>query len=299
MNLVNVLKSLGENGLAKHAAAHDESYSFNDRDSTLISFVKALVKSANDQNVTDHVRFWGVQNKCAELKAKYDKLTTVVKLASHEFALPQQGKLAMVNEDDVLNSSVALYDSRKKLSYEDRNEAATNLLKRAEELDVILPTYVDNYLHKAAGFGVVNVNGLADYVIDRDQKIHDNHDLRGEFDKVASVLNELNDNPDLRAEREFIKTACAAADLIDSEYGNDSLIEEYLFTNDDIVPSLIKKASAPSVKLVNGLTIKLAHISKEALNAIDPDLARMNDDELQSVLPTLPREDADLLSRLI
>lgn len=285
-------------------------YSFASRDATQCSFLKAMIGDTDvvvKKACVDHARFWGVLDECeAMLKkvAAYEPPS----LHEHDFVLVLDGpggertcKYAAYDAESVIDAGVALHENRHHYPLALRKQAAEELLRRAEQHNVTLPEYVNQWLHKAAGFGFLSPESLLQVWADRAPYVNDAAALSklGEF--VESVTGEA------LYDEELVKQAQHAIEAFDIEHGVHRHYADGVCLPEEIVDAALTACSLQklagvskyAVLLTNGHTLDVTSLDPSRLEAIDPEMTKMGADELAAVLPTLPRPDADLLVRLL
>lgn len=312
-SVAKVIRATGAPDFVKSASiSEDGNYDFRTKESTYVSFVKALIKQASGSEMEDvihHARFWKIENECARVKSKYAELMTVPELTDSDYAVcvdinDAKGartvrKFAAYDPASTTTAAIAFYDSRTSFPYDIRHDAAQHLLHKAAQHHVVLPEYVQRYLEKAAALGAFDEDGLDNLLIEREQSLQaDNSEA---FAKVAQVIESAYSDPSLRSNPDFVKVACAAVDTYDTLAGFTGTLPEEAIGDALIASELTKVAHEQryTVSLVNGHELDVRQLRKEALAAVSPALSTMSTDELIDVLPTLPRTDADVLSKIL
>jgi hypothetical protein len=311
LSVPQVIRATGIPAFVKSAAAipADGTLNYNTRETTYVSFVTALVKGASAaewQDCADHVKFWGIEQECAQAKAKYAELMQTPELTLEDYALVARTgngqlvkKYAAYDGGTTAQAAVAFYEQRDAYPYEWRADAAARLLNKAARYQAVLPEYVQNYLEKAAAFGAVGEKELEDAIVAREQACPSEY--RDTFAKIAELAEQLLAREDLRSDHDFIKSAMATIDHFDAMIHYDGELIEEAIPGDLTVSNLQKIAGDMrfEINLINGLKIDVRQLEKKALAAIDPDLAYKSDEQLIDILPTLPKPDADLLARIL
>lgn len=307
ISLEQAFSLIGRKDLTKTASAQQD-YSFDDRDATLCSFVRALVKEAGAlPKCRDMARFWGIQDQCAEVEQKIAGYKPA-ELSDDQYALVKQAgdqtirKFAAFDRNSTVEAGIALVNQRERYPLSWRKEAALRLLGKAAEYDAPLPEFVQQALHKTAGLAYPTAESAEEMLVSRLNMVK-KAEHQEMMSKLASLLEHLIDHQELRYDQSFVKEAVAAIEQVDVEagltdcYGQGMLLPEDLL---DITTNQLEKVAGMkiAVTLVNGHTLPLEGLSKEALDAVDPNLSKLASDELADVLPTLPKGDADLLVRL-
>lgn len=309
ISVARVISAVGVPAFVKNAQVTDDGeYDSKTRESTYISWVRAIVKQASAEELKQclvHAKFWNIEKDCLDAQAKYAALIAPPTIKDSDYALSfafgdkQIRKFASFDAHTTVQAAISFYEQRGDFAYAQRCSAAENLLCKAASLDVTLPAYIDTYLQKAAGFGALGVHELEDAIIKREQECP--VEFREDFNKVATVINELLESESLRTDYDFVKSAMTVIDGFDQESGyTGPLIEEAI--PGDLLVSELKKVAAESayhVKLVNGREVDVRGLEKAALAAVSPELSYASIDKLAAILPTLPRDDADLLTTLI
>lgn len=305
--LSHILRSTGVPAFVKNASVDDDAPGdFSTRENTYLTYARTLIKSASadeQQFVWDHVKFWSIEKECKEFQTKLAELQQPWLLKDEAFCLLKKEasvrKYAAYDDVSTRYAAESFYENRASYPFEWRHETARNLLSKTAEYKVNLPTYVDQYLHKAACFGAADTAAIDEAMLIREQITPMEHAEK--FNKVATLLEMLRDQPALRSDIDFLKEAMVTIDAFDAESNATAPLIEEIISDDLTLPSLLKQAADDgyNVKLTNGHEVDVRHIKKAALEAIDSNLASMDCEELAKVLPTLPRGDADLLSRLI
>lgn len=308
-SVAQVIRATGSPDFVKSASiSEDGNYDFRTKESTYVSFVKALIKQASGAEFDEcvrHVRFWRIEDECSKAKTKYAELMTAPELTDDDYAVVFRDgntkirKFAAYDQQSVSKAAISFYEQRDLFPYDIRHAAASTLLHKAAAQSAVLPEYVQRYLEKAAALGAFDVDRLEDAMIAREQACEPDH--LEEFSKVAAVIDETISSEKLRSDPDFIKNACAAIDEYDAltQFHGD-LIEEAI--GDDLIASALSKVAADqrfTVRLINGLSVDVRELKKEALAAVSPSLSVLNHSELIDVLPTLPREDASLLATIL
>lgn len=307
ISVAQALSATGVPSFVKNASVTDDGdYDFRTKEATYISFVRALVKGAAEDisSATTHAKFWGIEGECKATQEKLAALQAPTELRESDYALVfsyndrQIKKFASVDGETTREAAIAFYDQRNSFGYPMRAMAAQNLLNKAAAFNVELPSYVHNYLQKAAAFGTFSTDGLEDIILIREQTC--SPEFQDELQKVSAVIEEMIASEKLRTDHDFLKEAMTAIDNFDSMTGfNGKLVEEHM--SDDLVVSALEKVASEQsycVRLVNGAEFDVRNIKKAALTAVNPDLAYAAHDKLAAILPTLPRDDADLLTQL-
>jgi len=311
MPLNQAFKILGRPELlTKEASVNEEDYSFSDRNATFRSFVTAHVKQADVDTIrhcVEHADFWGIRDECEKAIQKLAEWKAP-EIPEDAYALVQQHgeqsvrKYAAYDAGSTFDAAIAFHENKAKYPLSWRKEAAVRLLSKAARYNVPLPEYVENGLHKSAGFGFPTKESVEEAMVCR---LNHTKTAQAEVgDRLSTLLEHMIDNQQLRYDEGFVKQAVNALEQFDattgltSRYDSDvSLPEELLATTTNELEKLAG-ISKRAVELVNGRTVDIEDLTKEALSAIDPGLAKMAQDELIDVLPTLPKGDADLLFRL-
>ena len=309
ISVAQVISATGVPTFVKNAKVTDDGeYDCKTRESTYISWARAVVKQASAEEqaaLLKSAKFWGIEKECQTLGAKYAELLTPPKIEAGDYALSfeyegrQIQKFASCDGPTTVEAAINFYEQRRGYDYPQRAMAAHNLLHKAASLDVELPAYVNIYLQKAAAFGAFAVKGLEDALVSREQLCP--IEYKEELAKIASVIESLIESETLRTDYDFIKAAMTTIDAFDAETGIQGALIEESIADHLLVSELQKIASAPNyqVKLVNGREVDVRGLEKAALSAVSPELSIISIDKLAEVLPTLPREDADLLTALI
>jgi len=304
--LADILRSTGTPDFVKTAAAEDGAADFSTREATFITFARSLVKSANADErefIDTHVKFWGIQKECAEFQTKLASLQQPWLLPDDVFCLMKKEasvrKYAAFDAGSTRMAAIAFTEQAANYPFEWRNETAQAILHKAAEYKTLLPEYVDNYLHKAACFGAADVEAVHDAILIREQITSNEH--AEALQKVATVLEQMIDEPKLRTDMDFLKEAMAAVDAFDQMSNPTAPLIENIIANELTLPALQKCAAEDAliVRMTNGVEVDCSKLTKQALAAVDPNLAKMDPAELAGVLPTLPRPDAELLSRIL
>jgi hypothetical protein len=314
MSLHEALRYIGRPDLVKEGSDGSSDYSFESKDATLVSYLKAIVKNASEAErikCEQHARFWQITDKChtaAEKLAQY----TEQGLDDNGYALVESvngesiKKYASFDKESTANAAVAFHHNRARYPLEWRKKVATELLRRADKYEATIPQYVETYLHKAAGFGFSSPEMAETMLVER-LNCSPKNSTPEATRKLAEAMNCMIGKPELCLDTDFVKTAVSAIDEYDTQmnltnkYDSMLSLPEELYDSRFTTDKLEKIAgfSRNIVKLINGTTVDATTLTKEALAAVSPTLASMNSDELIGVLPTLPLEDADLLTRLI
>lgn len=307
ISLEKALSLIGRKDLTKTASAQQD-YAFDDRDATLCSFARALVKQASElPKCREMARFWGIQDQCAELETKVASYKPAELTDDHYALVKQAGdqtirKFAAFDSNSTVEASLALVNQRERYPLAWRKEAALRLLGKAEEYGAMLPDFVNQALHKTAGLAYPTAESAEELMVSRFNLVKqaEHQEL---LTKLASLLEHLIDRQELRHDESFVKAAVAAIEQFDAATGLTDRYEQGLPLPEDLLDittdQLQKVASMKiAVTLVNGHTLPLEGLSKEALEAVDPELSKLASDELADILPTLPKGDADLLVRL-
>lgn len=273
------------------------------RDNVLRQYVEAVVKNASTETLDSEARFWGVSDQCQAIRTKIASWKPAAVPAT-DFLLPEIQKYAAYDTPSLQQAVVAFYDNRFRYPLEMRKTAAITAMYKAEQYGAPIPEYVETYLHKAAGFGYPTVEAVQQMVVERTARSRPEYDVY--MDKLATALAAMVDQPGLRYDEDYVKTAMAVIDSVDTamgltaHYGHSLSLPEELLADCYTTNNLQKCAGygQDEVTLINGQSISLGSLTKEALAAVDPDLADLGTAALRDVLPTLPRGDADLLLRL-
>lgn len=309
MPLADALFHVGRPDLAKTASNRPESYTFESRDATIVSFIQALTKNASAETVfacKQHGQFWGISKQMEEAEIKLAAYQPE-DLADRQFALVAEydgqviRKYAAHDRDSVFTAAQQFFDDRTCYPLSWRKMAAARLIGRAERFATVLPDYVETYLYKAAGLGYPTTQTLENAYIQREQLLGD--EGRDELTKLGQLIEVMGRRQDLRQDEEFVKAAVDVLADIDTHfgltahYGQSLDLPEDVLADQLVLPSLQKQASA-SCRLINGREINVTKLAHDVLQAISPDLTKLSHVELAEVLPTLPKPDADLLVRL-
>lgn len=316
MDVTTILDVVGRpHYLQHHKYASEGGYDYQSREGTFISAIRAFVKNAGAEVIDEalsYARFWGVERDVADAQSKIAGLQRGRDLVEQDYALSASApdgkpirKFAAYNADSTRLAASALFDNRRKLPYEWRKEASTNILARAMQWQAQLPDYLHKALEKSAGYGVPTVEGLWDALDQRATLTHRRY--RSELDKLGEFIHMLVGDEESRYQ--MVKECHTALDVYDRGVG---ISQHYLTgqlglpedTIDDFsVLSVLEKTASSwlpgEVSLINGFSVKPKELDKTALATIDPDLAGLSDSQLVDVLPTLPKGDADLLQRLV
>ncbi len=309
MPLADALFHVGRPDLAKTASNRPESYTFESRDATIVSFIQALTKNASAETVfacKQHGQFWGISKQMEEAEIKLAAYQPE-DLADRQFALVAEydgqviRKYAAHDRDSVFTAAQQFFDDRTCYPLSWRKHAAARLIGRAERFATVLPDYVETYLYKAAGLGYPTTQTLENAYIQREQLLGE--EGRDELTKLGQLIEVMGRRQDLRQDEEFVKAAVDVLADIDTHfgltahYGQSLDLPEDVLADQLVLPSLQKQASA-SCRLINGREINVTKLAHDVLAAISPDLTKLSHVELAEVLPTLPKPDADLLVRL-
>lgn len=305
MPLAEALTRIGRSDLIKSASAELD---FSDRESTVRSFVQAIIKNASAEVLTtceNHARFWGVLDQCKTAQAT---LTAAApELPDRAFALVQDfngqrvRKYAAVDTASTAEAVYEFYADRAKYPLAWRKQAAAQLLFRAERDHVQLTPEVEIYLQKAAGCGYPSAQSAEDAYVSRADRIAD-PEILAKFSELIEhfiVSDAACQNDDL------VKEAVETLAELDTQLGltdyyatREVSLPEELLDSRFVAAAMPKHASA-MCQLTNGRQVDLSQLSPDVLEVIDPALTKLGQDELAQVLPTLPKGDAELLSRLV
>lgn len=257
-------------------------------------------------------KVWGIEADVKGALAKIAASTAQLgeeQLPDADFALCQEHKgskirkFAAVDAETTVDAAIAFHDNRAKYPLAWRKQAAVNLLARAQSFDALLPEYVNEYLHKAAGFAVATQASVDQILIERANRSSYVGDEASA--KLASILGDLAENEDLRHNVDRVNEVVELIDNYDRSmklaqfYGHGvSLPEELLAITE---PKLAKLAGQERnfVRLVNGHTVDIRHLDGDTLDTVSDGLAKLSHAKLADILPTLPKPEADLLVQLM
>ncbi len=269
----------------------------------------AQLSSVVTDQLADFARLWGIKGEvktACEALEKARKQASLSELPDADFAMlqPHKGetvrKYAAFDKESTYDSAVAFYDNRHRYPLAWRKQAASELIQRAEKHQTVIPEYVNDYLHKAAGFAVPTQASIEEALVQR-LNLRDGEPTQ----KLASALDAIAGNSMLRYDSELVTEFLYAMDRHDREtkiashYGVDlQLPEEMLEWS---LPKLAKFAGISNriVRLTNGYEVDVTEISHDTLESVADGMSRMSHEKLAAVLPTLPRPDADLLVHLL
>ncbi len=264
------------------------------------------------QSLAKFARFWGID---ADVKAAQEKLAAskhqipIEDMPDQDFALvaEHQGskvrKYASVDAGTTYDAAIAFHENRAKYPYAWRKEAATKLLERAQRYQTILPAYVSEYLHKAAGFAVATQNSIDDAVIERVNRAPKS--FEGAAEKLAGLMDEFATNPSLRYNSELMGGLLETMDQFDREtkiasvYGHGLDLPEEMLVHTEPTLSKLAGASQRFATLVNGREVDVSLLPPDALESVGEGLSKMAHAKLCEILPTLPKPEADLLCELM
>ncbi len=295
----------------KQASSLPGEYTFNDRNATILSFVRSQVEDVSPpikQACVDHARFWNVLGECEEIGQKLASYQPP-KLTDADFALvvPEHGvrKFAAHDGQSAFQAAVDFAEQRHRYPLAWRKHAACRILTVAEETDTALPDYANHALHKSAGLSFPTPETVETALVQRMN--HTPEEFRPLQEKLGCLLSHLVENESLRRDFDFVKHAVEAVEQYDIEtglsekYGESIDLPEDLLSDRLTFDKVAKLAgvSKLAVTLVNGQTVDVCELEKSALAAVDPKLASMDPGQLAAVLPTLPQADADLLTRVL
>ncbi len=261
--------------------------------------------------ISKFAAFWAITEDVEAARsalANSKKQASIDELSDSDFALVQMAgeakvrKYAAFDRQSVVESAIAFHDNRHKYPLAWRKEAAIQLLSRADKHDAVLPTYVDQYLNKAAGFGLATEEAIDSALISRINRAPKT--ASEDTEKLIEIMSSVAENPDLCYDGETVQDMLSCMDAYDRHhklaqyYGSDVELPEEVLVNTE--PELAKIAGCGDrvVRLVNGTSVDVHHLTADVLNAVDEKLAAMSQEKLAAVLPTLPKPDADLLVEL-
>ncbi len=261
--------------------------------------------------ISKFAAFWAIADDVEAAKAKLaasKKQASTEELPDADFALVQQvgtekvRKYAAFDSESVFESSIAFHENRHRYPLAWRKSAATELLSRAIQHQVTLPSYVDLYLNKAAGFGLATAEAIDSALIERLNRAPKTAAV--DTDKLVEIMTGIAETPSLHYDTECVQEMLSCMDVYDRQhklsqyYGQDLNLPEEILVHTE--PELAKIAGCGNrvVRLVNGTDVDVHHLTHDVLNAVDEKLAAMSQEKLAAVLPTLPKPDADLLVEL-
>lgn len=307
LSVSQALTLVGRHDLVK-VAASQTSYVFKDKDTTLISFIKAAVSDPDKLPMCrDYARFRGMLPQCEQILMKLGQPIAPGEVCDEDYALitTEKGhkhyKLAAYDEASTQHAAQALYDQRTVIPLSWRKTAAVNLINKAAKFDVKFPEYLDNYLHKAAGLGVSNPEAVNRICQDRLAYIHEKK--ASDAADFMTLLDKMAEDENLYMNPVFIKSAMEAIGRFDELLGLNAVYRTITMPEDLISTptNQIEKLAGynPVVRLVNGAEVTISSLTKEALAAVNENLSHLEHDDLARILPTLPLEDANILTRCL
>lgn len=309
------VKTAGADAPAGYADTFGGKYPCQDRSATWTSAMEAHRDGAPAEiqsKIAACAKVWGIEADVAAGIAKLAASTAQLsedQLPDADFTLCQEHngakirKFAAVDAETTVDAAIAFHDNRAKYPLAWRKQASVNLLARAQEFDALLPEYVNEYLHKAAGFAVATQASVDQILIERANRSSYVGDEASA--KLASILGELAENEDLRHNVDRVNEVVELLDSYDrsmklAQFYNHgvSLPEELLAVTE---PKLSKMAGQERnhVRLVNGHTVDIRHLDGDTLDTVSDGLAKLSHAKLADVLPTLPKPEADLLVQLM
>lgn len=285
-------------------------YPCDSKEQTWLSAVKLAAAGGDTEiqaGIEKFARFWGITADVQAAQKKIAAQLAVPALEDRDFALVQEHrgekirKFAAFDSNSTVKAATAFYENRHRYPMAWRKQAAVELIRRSEAHLAQLPPVVNDYLHKAAGFGFPSVEAIENAILDRTGRCQGH--LKSAGVKLAEALGAIAAHPDLRYNNDLVRDALEVMDRFDrstklaAHYGDDvSLPEEML----DLTQPMLQKAAgyvAGQCKLQNGINVNVHDLTKEALAAVSDELAEMPLAKLAAVLPTLPAPDANVLCR--
>lgn len=236
--------------------------------------------------------------------------------ADYAIAVEQDGEpirlLPINNAENVKAAAQRLYEKQARYPFDLRQVAARKILHNATEHQAQLSDDVEEYLYKAAGFGMTTPERAAEKMGLRTLMMPESAgDMRIKMAKLTKTVANMEEIP----VGELSKLA-AIVDRVDTEYGFYRHYDEGIDTPEEIFFELTeKKASAIKddyirlttgtllpIDLVNRIPIDkvAAALGEDFLKAITADASLDIDlEKFARVAPTLPRNDAVILERAI
>ena len=304
------LTVLGKSELIKQAQSVESGYSFDNRDATFVSYLHAHLQQADAgdlKKTATYAKFWGILSECEDAYRKvaaYEppEIPDSVYALCIEYGDERIRKYAAFDADSTREAAEMFYENRTRYPLAWRTKVAAELLQRAETYDVMLPEYVNTYLHKAAGAGYPTEASVEDMLVSRRERVKRAH--AQEVQGLTDLFHILASEPRLQLDAGFVKQAMTCLENFDvacgltDAYDAGLPLPEEIIASENTLPHLQKLATSSVVELVNGTEINVRNLRKTALAAVDPKLEKLSHEELAEVLPTLPLEDANLLVRL-
>lgn len=285
-------------------------YPCHTKAAALQSAMLAADDGVSDRAVLDSLAkfaaFWDISVEVRDASAKIaatKQSASIDELDDTDFALVADHagkkirKFASYDVSSTVAAAEAFYEQRCQFPFAWRKTAAEKLLASASKHGAYLPTFVHDYLLKAACLGRPTEDSVDGALVHRLNLSHTrDSDV---MEKLSSLLNHLATDPKAY-DSAFISQVLDGVDSVDREIklashyedGSLPLPEEML-----VVVKRAKTASTP-VRLINGSVIDVSKLTKEALASIDDSLVGMSLAKLAEVLPTLPLPDANLLVRM-
>jgi hypothetical protein len=282
-----------------------------------------LEKSAADRinrAFKRHGSFWNIGEDLDSLESKINGMKAVPEKqaseAEEDYALNiahdgKQYRLFPIDRPAVLLKSASeLVETRSKLTYGMRKQAATNIMLAAESQGVSLDV-LPQEVHSMAGFGVSSKQAAVNE-IDRRCNMARKPSEKQASTPLATLRDAVATQPDVLSQ-EFCEKVAAALDMYDrfinvtDEYGKSlQFPEDVLF---GFTKHSAEKMSTQVVSLINGSTYWLSDLEKSgaAVRVLGEDIFDAISDidgtvdlnKVSEVLPTLPRGDAAVLDKAL
>lgn len=163
------------------------------------------------QSLLDFAKYWGIEQEVSsnilEKVASDTILSSIEDLPDSSFAVVQTIKTASddseshkvrlmpINTADTVKlAAYQLFESRKKLPYEWRKQAAQNIYSKLEEFNIDIDNdEIADYVEKAAGYGLSSKQTLKDLITDRSNLLksskhsEEGESLRSTIDLIDGV----------------------------------------------------------------------------------------------------------------
>jgi hypothetical protein len=256
---------------------------------------KDLVRS----NLEKAAEFWG-------LEGSYEKKASIEKTASANFNIPIQDAKGGTIDTWVLNTprdfekaAIQIFENKNMFSFPQRSSVAKAMLKIPLAKEAKMTPEVNEYLEKAAGYGMNTKENVLDILMSR-SVLYNMKDHRF-GDKLASLAEKLASEeitPDVLEKVATVIDVCDRELGFTKYYGQGKIQspEEEIFVYTEKVAHDIKSAY---IQLTNGKTVAIDKLAEAKLNKYFEEyigeLPKGNYQEKIAIVKSLPAPDADAL----
>ncbi len=259
---------------------------------------------------------FGIKEEVGQLKEESEpQVKSAADYPDTAFAFVHENtrKFPIIDEESITKSAEAFDEIKFQLPLRFRREISRKIIKAAHDNKVSIDPDLNEYLHKAAGFGVGSLDTIIKEIAYRVLRLDDSKsELKVAMVKLADTLHSLD-----TIDNSFATEVADTIDLIDRETGLNNYYVEGVPSPEEVCFTITEKSAseclAEHITLTTGTIVKKSDLQKITdldkiasvmghafLNAVmSNDGLKVDHEKFAEIASTLPRRDAEFLEIIL